>query len=284
MRSVPLLPAVVLLALFMLGPAIWSLYGSLTNASLTGKAALNPRFIGVKNYTDLMADPEFWKSIGLTVLFTLASAVVGQNVLGLAIALLQKSAHSVVRALVGTIVVGAWVLPEIVAAFALYAFFADDGTLNSVLGMINIPVVHWLYEHPMLSVILANVWRGTAFSMMVYGAALTEVPPEIEEAAEVDGASGWQRLAHITLPMITRSIATNLMLTTLQTLSVFTLIYVMTAGGPGTDSSTLPVLAYQVAFQFAKVGYGTAIATFMLLIGAVFSIIYIRMLKPEVDA
>jgi len=83
--------------------------------------------------------------------------------------------------------------------------------------------------------------------------------------------------------MIRRSISTNFMLTTLQTLSVFTLIWVMTSGGPGTDSSTLPVLAYQQAFKFSKIGYGTAIATVMLLVGAVFSIVYIRMLKPEVD-
>jgi multiple sugar transport system permease protein len=83
--------------------------------------------------------------------------------------------------------------------------------------------------------------------------------------------------------MIRRSISTNLMLTTLQTLGVFTLIWVMTGGGPGTDSSTLPVLAYQEAFKFAQVGYGTAIATVTLLVGAVFSLVYIRVLKPEVD-
>ncbi len=120
--------------------------------------------------------------------------------------------------------------------------------------------------------------------MMVYSAAIAEVPPEITEAATVDGANAAQRLVWVTLPTIRRSISTNLMLTTLQTLSVFTLIYVMTGGGPpGTDSSTLPILAYQEAFKFAQVGYGTAIATVMLVIGAVFSVVYIRSLKPEVD-
>jgi multiple sugar transport system permease protein len=83
--------------------------------------------------------------------------------------------------------------------------------------------------------------------------------------------------------MIRRSISTNLMLTTLQTLSVFTLIYVMTGGGPGTKSSTLPILAYQEAFKFSQLGLGTAIATILLIVGAVFSIVYIRALKPEVD-
>jgi multiple sugar transport system permease protein len=87
----------------------------------------------------------------------------------------------------------------------------------------------------------------------------------------------------ITLPMIRRSITTNLMLTTLQTLSVFTLIFVMTGGGPGTESSTLPILAYQEAFQFSQLGFGTAIATFLLVVGGLFSFVYIRALRPEVD-
>ena len=90
--------------------------------------------------------------------------------------------------------------------------------------MFGLPGPTWLFAFPMLSVILANVWRGTAFSMLVYTAALTEVPPEITEAAEIDGATACKRFFRVTLPMIRRTISTNLMLTTLQTLAVFTLI------------------------------------------------------------
>ncbi|MFE5307542.1 carbohydrate ABC transporter permease [Isoptericola sp. NPDC056605] len=282
-RLVPMLPAVALLALFMLGPVVWSFYGSFTNAALTGPNALAPEWVGLDNYVALLADPDFPKALWLTVLFVIASAVIGQNVAGLGLAMLMRSALKPVRAVVSTLVVTAWVLPEIVAAFAAYAFFHADGTLNSLLAGVGVTGPDWLFEYPMLAVILANVWRGTAFSMMVYSAAIAEVPPEITEAATVDGANAAQRLVWVTLPTIRRSISTNLMLTTLQTLSVFTLIYVMTGGGPGTDSSTLPILAYQEAFKFAQVGYGTAIATVMLVIGAVFSVVYIRSLKPEVD-
>ncbi|AIV41003.1 MULTISPECIES: carbohydrate ABC transporter permease [unclassified Curtobacterium] len=282
-RVVPLLPAVVLLVIFLLGPVISSFYGSFTNAALTGVDAANQQFVGFQNYVELFQDPDFPKSVVLTIVFLLASAVVGQNVLGLGLALLMRSANKVVRAVVGTFVVAAWVLPEIVASFAAYAFFHDEGTLNSFLASIGISGPNWLYTYPMIAVILANVWRGTAFSMLVYSAAVQEVPEEITESAEVDGATGWQRLVYITLPVIRRSISTNLMLTTLQTLSVFTLIFVMTGGGPGTNSSTLPILAYQEAFQFSQLGFGTAIATILLVVGAVFSIIYIKALKPEVD-
>jgi len=282
-RSIPLLPAVVLLAIFLLGPVISSFYGSFTNASLSGASAQESSFVGFDNYAALFVDPDFPKSVLLTLVFLVASAIVGQNVLGLGLALLMRSSNRLVRSLVGTFVVTAWVLPEIVASFAAYAFFNDSGTLNNLLAAVGIDGPNWLYALPLLSVILANIWRGTAFSMLVYSAALQDVPPEITESAEVDGARGWQRLVFITIPMIRRSISTNLMLTTLQTLSVFTLIFVMTGGGPGTDSSTLPVLAYQEAFQFGQLGFGTAIATIMLLVGAAFSVAYIRALKPEVD-
>ncbi|MDJ0335550.1 sugar ABC transporter permease [Salinibacterium sp. G-O1] len=271
------------MAVFLLGPIIWSFYGSLTNAALTGPHAVNVDFIGLDNYRKLFADPTFPLSVGLTVIFVLGSAVISQTVLGLGLALIMEKANKFLSGLVGTIVVTAWVLPEIVAAFVSYAYFSKDGTLNQLLAGIGIPAINWLYTYPMVAVCLANVWRGTAFSMLIYQAALNDVPPEITEAAKIDGAGGLKRLRYVTIPMIKRTINTTLMLVTLSTLSVFTLIYVMTSGGPGNLSTTLPILAYKEAFKFSDIGYGTAIATVMLLVGAVFSIVYIRALRPEKD-
>lgn len=282
-RSLPLFPSVILLLLFLAGPIVYSLYGSMTNRAMSGPKAANPEFVGLANYQSLFSNSNFWLSVSLTLLFVTASAIIGQNVLGMSLALLQRAAPGKVAKIVGSIVVSAWVLPEIVAAFALYAFFSSSGTLNIMLGWFGVEGSAWLIEFPMVAVILANTWRGTAFSMMVYSAALSEVPPEIQESAQIDGASSWQRFTRIILPMIRRSISTNLMLTTLQTLGVFTLIWVMTGGGPGVISSTLPVLAYQEAFKFGQVGYGTAIATVTLVVGAIFAVVYIRVLKPEVD-
>ncbi|MPV35579.1 carbohydrate ABC transporter permease [Georgenia subflava] len=282
-RILPLAPAVVLLLLFMAGPVLWSLYGSFTNAALTGPNAKDPQWIGADNYVRLLQDPDFPRSVVLTVVFVLFSAVIGQNVLGMALALLMTRASGGVSALIGGVVVAAWVLPEIVAAFVMYAFFTGEGTLNQLLGLVGVDGPNWLFVAPMFAVILANIWRGTAFSMMVYRAALDDVPPEIVEAAQIDGAGPAQRLFRITLPVIKGTIATNLMLITLQTLSVFTLIFVMTAGGPSNRSMTLPLLAYEEAFNFLDVGYGTAIATVMLLVGVLFSVVYIRMLRPGRD-
>jgi len=278
-----LFPAVALMAVFLVGPIAYSVYGSLTNAALSGYKAANPEFVGLENYAELLTSNAFWKAVLLTVIFVFASAVVGQNILGLALAMLMRKAPKILSTLVGGVVVIAWVMPEIVAAFALYAFFSTDGTLNVLLSYIGLGGTTWLLTFPMFSVIMANIWRGTAFSMMVYSAALAEVPPEIQEAAKVDGARGSQRFFFVTLPMIKGSISTNLLLTTLQTLGVFTLLWVMTGGGPGTQSTTLPVMAYQEAFKNSLIGYGTAIATVTIVLGALFALVYIRALKPEVD-
>ena len=281
LRYLPVLPAVVLLLVFLAGPVLWAFQASLTNAALTGRHARNPEWVGLENYQRLAQDPVFPLSLGLTVLFVAGSAILGQNVLGLALAVLMRRARPAVSATVGTAVVAAWVLPEIVAAFAAYAFFSRDGTLNQLLGRLGVPDTDWLYAAPMAAAVLANVWRGTAFSMLVYRAALNSVPAELLEAAHMDGAGPWQRFAFITLPVIRGSIATNLMLVTLQTLAVFTLIWVMTAGGPANASITLPVLAYQEAFKFGDIGYGTAVATVLIIIGAVFGAAYLRLLREQ---
>ncbi|MDI3195095.1 sugar ABC transporter permease [Pseudarthrobacter sp. AL07] len=277
----PVLPAVLLLLVFLAGPVLWAFHASFTNAALTGRNARNPGWIGFDNYARLLSDPMLPLSLGLTVLFVGGSAILGQNLLGLTLAVLMRRARRTVAAVVGTAVVAAWVLPEIVAAFAAYAYFSRDGTLNQLLGGLGLGQTDWLYSFPMVAILLANIWRGTAFSMLVYRAALNDIPGEVTEAALMDGAGGWQRLAFISIPMIRGSIVTNLMLITLQTLAVFTLIWVMTAGGPANASTTLPVLAYLEAFKFGDIGYGTAVASVLILIGVVFGAAYVRLLRES---
>ena len=227
------------------------------------------------------SSPDVAASLWLTVVFVLLSAVVGQNGLGILLAVFMQHRGKLLRGVVGTVVVAAWVLPEVVAAFAIYAFLNAQGTLNEVLGWFGMSQ-NWLYTAPMLAVVLANIWRGTAFSMLVYQAALSEVPSDLVEAAQVDGAGPVRRFWHVILPVIRRTVVTNLMLITLQTLGVFGLIYVLTAGGPNNKTQTLPLLMYEQAFKFGQIGYGTAIALVLLVLGAVFSLIYIRSLKAEV--
>ncbi|MEU5539362.1 sugar ABC transporter permease [Streptomyces sp. NPDC020362] len=279
-RALPLTPALVLLLLFLAGPIAYCVYIAFTDLQLTGQA--HSSFVGLANFRRAFRDDAFLNAVWLTLVFTVLSSLVGQNTLGLALAALMKRASPPVRTLTGGIVITAWVLPEVVAGFLLYAFFRREGTLNAILGWLHLPRQNWLFTLPILAVSFANVWRGTAFSMLVYSAALDGIPSEITEAAEVDGAGGWRRMWHITLPMIRRSIGTNLMLNTLQTLSVFGLIWVMTRGGPGDRSQTLPLFMYEQAFQNSMIGYGTAVALLLLLVGSLFSVVYLRLLRTEV--
>ena len=277
-RLLPLGPALLLLALFFAGPMLWSVYAAFTNMALSGSASA--QFTGLDNFRRLFSDPVFVKSLELTVLFVIGSAVIGQNSLGMLLALIMRGRNGAVRTIVNAVVIGAWVVPEVVAGFAWYAFLSRTGTLNTILGHLGLSQ-DWLYTMPMFAIIIANTWRGTAFSMLVYSAALSDVPPELLEAAAVDGASAFARLRHVTLPMIRRSIVSNLMLITLQTLADFALIFVMTGGGPGNASSTTPVYMYQEAFQFYQLGYGTAMALVLLALGALFSLVYLRLIKLE---
>nr|WP_256122659.1 sugar ABC transporter permease [Streptomyces sp. LUP47B] len=281
LRGLPTVPAVVLLAVFLAGPIAYCVYYAFTDMQLTG--ASGTHFVGVDNFTRAFKDTDFLNAMWLTLLFVVGSAVIGQNTLGLALAVLMQKATQPVRALVNGVVIAAWVLPEVVAGYLMYAFFYDQGSLNSLLDAVHLPNQNWLYTMPILAVCLANVWRGTAFSLMVFTAAINDVPQELVEAAEMDGAGPWQRLWRVVLPVIRPSILTNLMLITLQTLSVFGLIYTMTRGGPGNKSETLPIFMYQQAFQNSLIGYGTAIALVLLVVGALFSVVYIRLLKLEDD-
>jgi multiple sugar transport system permease protein len=274
----PLGPAVIVLLLLFAGPILWSIYSAFTDLALSGQQQAS--FVGTANFRRLFHDQTFLRSLWLTLLFVVGSAVIGQNCLGLLLAFVMREAGRPLRFLVSTLVLSAWVVPELVAGFCWYAFLNTGGTLNSILGTIGVSQ-DWLYTSPMLAVILANVWRGTAFSMMVYQAALSDIPPELTEAAEVDGASALQRLRFVSLPLIRRAILSNLMLITLQTLAVFGLIFVMTAGGPADKSATTPVYMYEQAFKFYQLGYGTAMALVLLLVGAIFSVLYLRLLRAE---
>ncbi|MDF6044946.1 sugar ABC transporter permease [Streptomyces sp. JH14] len=279
-RWLPIAPATALLLLFLAGPIGYCIWIAFTDTQLTGASGSD--FVGFANFRRAFADDNFRNAVWLTLVFTFLSSIVGQNTLGLALAGLMRAASRPVRTVTGALVVTAWVLPEIVAAFLLYAFFRREGTLNAILEQLHLPDQNWLFTLPILAVSFANMWRGTAFSMLIYSAALAEIPQDITEAAEVDGANGPRRLWHITLPMIRRSIGTNLMLNTLSTLSVFGLIWAMTRGGPGNRSQTLPVFMYDQAFVNSLIGYGTAVALLLLLVGSLFSVVYLRLMKVEV--
>lgn len=278
-----LTPALIVLLIFFITPMVLTIFFSFTNLALTGAQARQLEFIGFDNFVTMFKDKELYNSIAKTLIFVLFSAVIGQCIFGFFIAFLMRGKSATFRRIIGICVIAAWVAPEIVAAFCWVAFLSDSGTLNLLVKFFaDVESIAFLFEYPMISVVIANIWRGTAFSMLVFQAALDDIPTEVEEAATIDGANKWQVIRHVTIPMVRGTISTNLILVTLQTLGVFTLIYTMTGGGPGNKTMTLPVFMYQKAFVSYQLGYGTAISLVILFIGAIFSLVYMRLLKVEI--
>jgi multiple sugar transport system permease protein len=273
-----LTPAAALLIGLFLVPIGYAIYLGFTNLELLGPTAQNYSFTGLANVQRLIHDPVFWSSVKLTLIFVVGSGIIAQTILGLALALLGQRAHISVRASVGSVVVLAWVLPEICVAFIWYAFSQSGGTLSVLTGHPNDDLLSTV---PLLIVSVANAWRGTAFSMLVLSAGLRNVPQEADEAAQLEGASYWKRLLRVTLPIMRPTLMINMLLITLGTISDFTLIFAMTQGGPGNQTAILPVYMYIEAFQFNALGYGTTIALALMVIGALLSVFYIRQLRPE---
>jgi multiple sugar transport system permease protein len=278
---VMLAPLAVLLGALLGWPIVWTLLLSLTNEQLTGPTALHHQYIGLANFTALFQDPEFLSSLVHSLVYLVGSAYVGQVCLGLALAFLLRSCTRRVQAAVGGVIVMSWIIPEIIAAFMWFALLGKGGVLQQVLHSIGISYSSILVSQPLLALNLANSWRGVAFSMMLFTAALTAVPKEVVEAAIVDGASRFRCLIHVYIPFIKGSILVAVVLVTLATLNDFTLIFAMTGGGPGNASQVLSTYMYQAGFTEYRIAYGTAVSVVMLLIGIVLSVIYIRALRRK---
>lgn len=277
-----LLPTLALLLFFFLWPIILSFYYSLTNLTLSGTKSIHYDFVGFDNFINFFSDPLLKQSFFNTLIFLVFSAIIGQMILGFLIAYLMKKKNGAVRRIIGTIVLIGWIMPEVVVSFCWVSFFSSDGTLNAILmrlAILKAPIV-WLYTFPMVSVIIANIWHGTAFSMLQFQAALDGIPAEVEEAAEIEGANEFKKTLYITIPMIKQTIMMDLIIITLRTLSVFGLIYAMTGGGPGTKTTTLSVYMYREAFGSYQMGYGTAIALAILMLGILLSLISVKLSNP----
>lgn len=276
-KMVFLLPATLIVLVFFVVPALLCVAFSFTDLALTGSAAKNLSFVGLSNYAKMLRDSNVLKAALNTLVFTLGS-IIGQSVLGFMIAYVLRNQRAWIRRVIGSLVMVGWVMPEVVAATCMVSFFDDHGTLNSLLGVLGIAKTSWLFSYPMLAVVMANIWRGTAFSMLNYQAALDDVDNSVLESAMLDGCGPLSSIFRIILPILKGAVATNSMLITLSTLGSFGMIWILTGGGPGGKTNTLTVLMYVKAFQNSQLGYGVAVSMVLLVIGVIFGVVYTRML------
>jgi multiple sugar transport system permease protein len=269
-----LTPALALIGVFLVFPALWTLYIGVTNYRLTGAAARSPDFVGMDNYRAALTDPSFYHSLWLTLIFVLGSAVIGQNGLGFGLAYALRGARKAVRRSIEGLVLLAWTLPTSVVAFLWIAMLdRDAGTVNELLR--QTPGTAWLIEYPMVALVAFNIWRGTAFSMMLYSAALSSVPPSHLETARLAGSNTGQTLRDVVLPHIRRYALTNTLLITLWTFNDFT-PFLLTAGGPNHRSEVVSAYIFNTAIIGGGMGYSGAISLIVLLINLLLALVYLR--------
>ena len=272
-------PALVLIGIFLIFPALWTLYIGITNYRLTGPASVSPQVVGLENFVEALNDALFGNAVWLSLLFVVGSAVIGQNLLGFALAWTLRSVRPGVRRLVEGLVLLAWILPGVVVAYLWIAVLdRSGGTLNALLGT---PGTAWLLQYPMASLIVFNTWRGTAFSMMLYGSALAAVPPSQLETARMAGAGSLGIVRDVVFPHIRGHVLTNTLLISLWTFNDFT-PFLLTAGGPNHRSETLPVFIYQQAIGGegnGRLGYASAISLLLLLVNLVMALVYLGLLR-----
>jgi multiple sugar transport system permease protein len=267
-------PALALIGVFLVFPALWTLYIGVTNYRLTGVAARTPDLVGLDNYRAALTDPAFYRSLWLTLIFVLGSAAIGQNVFGFVLAWTLRAANRVVRRVIESLVLLAWILPSSVVAFLWVAMLdRDQGTVNALLG--QTPGTAWLVQYPMTAIIVFNIWRGTAFSMMLYSAALSSLPPSHLETARLAGSRTAQTLRDVVLPYIRRHALTNTLLITLWTFNDFT-PFLLTAGGPNHRSEVIAAYIYNTAILGGEMGYSGAISLIVLLINLILALVYLR--------
>ncbi len=269
-------PALVLIGVFLVFPALWTIYLGLTDYRLTGTTATAPNFVGLDNFRTALSDRFFLNSLWLTLIYVAGSAILGQTILGFLLAWMMQRVRKSIRGVVETLVLLAWLLPGSVVSFLWWALLnRKGGTLNT---MLDTPGYNWLIQHPMLAIVVFNIWRGTAFSMMLFSAALQAVPPSQLESARMAGANGAQQFRDVVFPHIRGHVLTNTLLISLWTFNDFS-PYLLTAGGPNHKSEILPAFIYNRAIGTGELGYGAAISLIMLVINLIIALVYLTLLR-----
>lgn len=272
-------PAILLIALLIVYPLGEAIYLSTTRSSFINP---NPVYVGLDNYRQILRSAVFRDVVRNSLVWTV-SVVAMQFVAGMATALLLNQ-RFVGRSMVRALVIIPWVMPGIIGGILWKLMYEPYlGLANRFLmsvGVIN-DYIPWLArtDTVMPAVIVAAIWKGTPFSTLMYLAAAQNVSQDLIEAAQLDGASWWQRLWTVVIPEMVPTIRTTVLLTSVWTFNYFDLIYIMTGGGPATASHIFPTYVYELAFRKGLEGQAATYGIISVGVLLIFSTLYIRELN-----
>jgi len=279
-----LVPAIVLLLAITVVPLFYLLYNSLTAWDLR-RAYLGHTFIGLANYAAMFGDALFRDSVRVTLLATIGVVAV-EGTLGLLLALLFNREFFGKRVVRSLFLLPLITTPIIVGLTWRMLYNAEFGMIDYFVRLVGISSPpNWLADPSLAlwSIILAETWQVTPFVTLMFVAGLQAIPTEPYEAAKVDGANAWQRFVYITLPLLRPVIFLALIFRATDAVRMFDLIYVMTGGGPANATQTLNMYVFKVGFTFLNMGYGSALATVLMLICIAISFLLVKYSGIELE-
>ncbi len=275
-----LAPAMVAIVAVVLFPMLYNLYLSFFSMNL-----LRPEgrtFVGAQNYVDVLTDPAFWHSLQVTLIYTFGCVACSFG-LGLATALMLNVDFKF-RGVARAMIVIPWATPWLVTTLIWYIMFNPQiGPINEILKRLGLieQGIPWLYQSTtaMAAIIITTAWREFPTATLLILAGLQSISPELYEAASVDGAGRWQRFRGITMPSLRAVNLVVLVLLTISCFKLFTVAWVLTAGGPGDATRVLSVFTYEEAFKYYRVGTASTLATLLFIISAGMIVTYFKLLR-----
>jgi multiple sugar transport system permease protein len=279
-----LLPLVVYLLACYAYPLYRNVELSLRDYTVRSFVQGGAPFTGLANYRAILDDPTFLPALTHTIVFTVVSLVC-QFTIGMALAVFFHQ-HFRLNATLRALFLVPWLLPLIVSASTWsWLLNSEAGVVNAVLRALGLDPVHWLTSPgwSLVSVIVANIWIGVPFNLVLLYSGLQGISPQIHEAAALDGANAWHRFWRVTFPLLRPVSAITLLLGLVYTLKVFDIIWIMTRGGPADSSTTLATWSYQLGFGslLPKFGPGAAVGNLLILAALAFGLVYIRAVRRQ---
>jgi multiple sugar transport system permease protein len=257
-------PAALVMVIALFYPILYMIWGSFRDWD-PSQSIGETEFVGLANYARLLADPAFHESFWVTMVFALTVVSV-EMVLGVGLALLLDRnirGMSVLRTL---FILPMMIAPVVVGLVWRYMFHQTYGTFNRALEALGLPTVDWLGQNALLSVIVADIWQRTPFIFILSLAALQSLPRSALEAARIDGATTWQQIWYIKLPLMMPVLIVTMLLRLIDAFKVLEVILVLTGGGPGLQTEIVALRIARTAREFRELGEAAAMSNFLLML------------------
>jgi multiple sugar transport system permease protein len=257
-------PAGIIMAIALIYPLGYMMYGSLLDWN-PSQSIGEAEFVGLKNYVTLWFDPAFRESLGVTLTFAFF-VVVAEMLIGVGLALLLDRnirGMSVLRTL---FILPMMIAPVVVGLMWRYMYHPSIGIFNRFLDKVGLEKVDWLGQNALMSVILADIWQWTPFIFILSLAALQSLPQSAIEASRIDGATPWQQIVYIKLPMMLPILIVTALLRLIDAFKVLEVILVMTEGGPGLSTEILALRISRTATEFRELGVAAAMSNYLLML------------------